>query len=61
MLDLHAALPVGVELRTRRYEHAKRRVPALTIVEDLEVLEDRRGQFDAGVPPFAVEQLDLHP
>ena len=26
------------------YEHAKRRVPALTIVEDLEVLEDRRGQ-----------------
>jgi hypothetical protein len=29
-------------------EHAKCRVPVLTIVEDLEVFEDRGHQLDAG-------------
>ena len=30
------------------------------VVEALDVLEDRVRQFDAGVPPLPVEQLDLH-
>jgi hypothetical protein len=34
-------------------------VAALTVVEDLEVLEDRVGEFDPGPPAFAVEELDL--
>ncbi|WP_456585399.1 hypothetical protein [Blastococcus sp. SYSU DS0973] len=33
----------------------------LPVVPDLEVLEDRVGQFDAGLPAPAVEELDLHP
>jgi len=41
-----------------RSEHAKRRVPALAVVEDLQVLEDRGRELNAGVPAFAVEQLD---
>jgi transposase-like protein len=41
-------------------EHAKRRVPALTVVEDLEVFEDRVRELDAGAPSLPVEQLDLH-
>jgi hypothetical protein len=40
-------------------EHAERWVAALTVVEDLEVLEDRVGEFDPGPPAFAVEELDL--
>ena len=35
-------------------------VAALAVVEDLEVLEDRVGQLEAGPPPLAVQQLDLH-
>ena len=42
-------------------EHAKRRMPALAIVEDLQVLEQGVGELDAGTPPLPVEQLDLHP
>jgi hypothetical protein len=41
-------------------EHAKRGVAALAVVEDLEVLEDRVGELDSGVPALAVEELDLH-
>ena len=36
-------------------------MPALAVVEDLEVLEDGVGQLDAGLPSAAVEQPDLHP
>jgi hypothetical protein len=35
-------------------------VSSLAVVEDLDELEDRVGQFDPGLPPPAVEQLDLH-
>ena len=43
-----------------RGEHAQRAVAALPVVEDLQVLEDRVGQFDAGAPPPSVELLGLH-
>jgi hypothetical protein len=33
-------------------------VTALAVVEDLEILEDRVGEFDSGLPAFAVEELD---
>lgn len=42
-------------------QHAKRGVPAVTVVEDLEVAEDLGGELDPGVPALAVEELDLHP
>lgn len=32
---------------------------SLAVVEDLEVLEDRVGEFQAGAPFLAVEQLGL--
>jgi hypothetical protein len=35
-------------------------VTALAIVEDLEVLEDRIRELDAGPPTPAVEEFDLH-
>lgn len=41
-------------------EHAKRCVPSLAVVPDLEVFEDGVGQLDAGSPALAVEELDLH-
>ena len=31
------------------------------VVEDLDVVVDRGGELDAGLPASAVEQLDLHP
>jgi hypothetical protein len=37
------------------------RVVSSAVVEDLDVLGDRVGQFDAGSPAALVEQLDLHP
>jgi hypothetical protein len=36
-------------------------VPALAVVEDLQVLKDRIGQLNAGPPALPVQQLDLHP
>src|SRR3954452_25314799 len=42
-------------------EPAEGGVPAAAVVEDLEVVEHRVGQLDAGVPSMAVEELDLHP
>ena len=30
------------------------------VVEDLDVLEDRVRELDSGLPPSAVEKLDLH-
>ena len=36
-------------------------VSASAIVPDLEVVEDRVGEFDAGAPAAPVEQFDLHP
>ncbi len=41
--------------------HSNAGVGPLTVVEDLEVLEDRVGEFDTGLPPFPVQQFDLHP
>lgn len=43
-----------------RGEHAHGAVAALSVVEDLQVPEDRVGEFDADAPPPAVEQLGLH-
>jgi hypothetical protein len=42
-------------------EHAKRGVPTLAVVEDLEVFEDRVREFDACLPSSTVQQLGLHP
>jgi hypothetical protein len=36
-------------------------VPPAAVVEDLEVFKQGVGQFDAGVPPPPVQQLDLDP
>ena len=33
----------------------------LTVVEDLEVLEDRVRQLDSGLPLLPVKEFDLHP
>ena len=41
-------------------EHAKRGVASLTVVQDLEVLEDRVGWFGSCLPALPVEQFDLH-
>ncbi len=41
--------------------HSEARVASLSVVEDLKVLEDRIGEFDAGLPSFPVQQFDLHP
>ncbi len=38
-------------------EHAKRRVTALAIVEDLEVFEDRVRELDTRLPTLSIEQL----
>jgi hypothetical protein len=35
-------------------------VAALPVVEDFEVFEDCVGQFQARLPPFAVEEFGLH-
>ena len=43
-----------------RGEHPERAVTSLSVVEDLEVLEDRVGELDASLPLATVEQLDLH-
>lgn len=42
-------------------QHAKRRVPTLAIVPDLEKLEDSGGQLDPGLPPTRIQELDLQP
>src|SRR3712207_1795888 len=42
-------------------QHTERRVSALTVVEDLQVLEERGGQLQARGPGLAIQQLDLHP
>src|SRR5687767_6338261 len=49
----------GLELEWR--QHAQRRMSTLTVVEDLQVLEERGGQFQSGGPDLPVQQLDLHP
>ena len=41
--------------------HAKRRMSALTVVEDLEVFEEGGGEFDPRVPALPVQQFDLDP
>lgn len=47
-------------LELYRGEHAEAAVSAAAVVPDFEVVEDRVGEFDAGLPVAAVEQLDLH-
>ena len=49
----------ALKFKFNRCHHAKRRVTALAIVEDLEILEQRGGEFDPRVPPLAVQKLDL--
>lgn len=46
--------------KLERCEHTQRRVTPLAIVKDLEVFEDRAGQFDACAPAFPIEQFNLH-
>jgi hypothetical protein len=38
-----------------RANHAERAVAPLPVVEDLQVVKDRVGEFDAGLPPLPVE------
>jgi hypothetical protein len=40
-----------------RSSHPEGAVAALPVVENLKVFEDRVGEFDAGLPAFAVEEL----
>ena len=42
-------------------DHAKRGVPSLTMVEDLEVVEDGVRQLDSCAPTLPVEEFDLRP
>lgn len=48
-------------LELDRGKHAKRRVAALAVVEDLEVLEDRVGELDAGPPVRSWIRDDVSP
>jgi hypothetical protein len=41
--------------------HPERRMAALSVVEDLKVVEERIGQLNAGAPSLTVQQLDLQP
>ena len=43
-----------------RRKHVQAAVPSSGVVTHLDVVVDRRGELDAGSPPPAVEQLDLH-
>jgi len=58
-LDSHGDDAIALELY--RGEPPELAVTALSVVPDLEVIEDRVGELDAGVPLLAVEQFDLHP
>jgi hypothetical protein len=51
----------GRVLEPYRGQHAEAAVAALPIVEDLQVLKDRVGQFDPGALAVSVKQLHLHP
>ena len=42
-------------------KHAKCRVTALAVMEDLEVLEDRVRQLHPSPPAPTVQEFDLHP
>jgi hypothetical protein len=48
-------------LELDRCNHAERRVTALAVVEDLEVLGDRVCELDVCSPAPLVEKLELHP
>ena len=61
LLDSGSGYGLGLEFVLDGAEHAGGGVAALAVVEDLEVVEDRVGQFQAGAPSLAVEQLGLHP
>lgn len=57
-------LALGPELEPRvldfgRGPHAEGGVPTLSVVEALDVVVDRSGEFDPGPPAPSVEQLDL--
>src|SRR6187551_1853810 len=49
-----------VRFELGRCQHTERRVSALTIVEDLEVVEECGCQLQASRPDLSVEELDLH-
>ncbi len=61
-IELSQAAGVGSHrgLELDGCQHLKRRVAALAIVEDLQILEDRVGQLHSGLPCLSVEQLRLH-
>ena len=50
----------SVALELYRREPSELAVTASSVVPDLEVFEDRVGEFEACVPAAPVEQLDLH-
>src|SRR5216117_4082063 len=54
-------MPRWARARTVSGEHAQGAVASGAVVEDLQVLKDRVGQLDPGLPAVAVQQLDLHP
>lgn len=43
-----------------RGEHVQGAVAPSAVVPDLDVVVDRAGELDTGLPSFAVQQLDLH-
>src|SRR5215208_2106804 len=51
----------GYGLELYRGQHAEAAVASLPVVEDLQVLNDRVGELDAGGPASLVEDFGLHP
>ncbi len=47
-------------LELDRCQHPEGTVPALAVVEDLEVLEDGGGPFDSSFPSIPDQKLGLH-
>jgi hypothetical protein len=60
LLDYWSGYVFGLEFVLDGAEHGEGGVAALAVVEDLGVVEDRVGQFQAGSPSLAVEQFGLH-
>jgi hypothetical protein len=59
-----AAWVWGVDVPQFKFDwgqHAEAGVAAAPVVEDLEVFEDRVGEFDSRLPAARVEEFDLHP
>jgi len=60
VLDSHCRWLLVSGFKLDWCEHVKRCVASLPVVPDLQVLEDRVAQLDAGAPALPVEELDRH-